>query len=92
MTLQYDKDDKNQHFYAVCVFGWATNDNLFACLEKLSKAYKRYYDKGKFYVAVYHVPAPNDTAYPINEFIPRDPNDESKPFPGLTKVYEGYMP
>lgn len=87
----YDSNNKDQHFYATCAFGWATDASLFACLKKLGRAYKRDCAKGKFYVAVYHVPTSTDASYPIDGFIPRDPNDPNKPFPGMTKIYEGYM-
>jgi hypothetical protein len=88
----YNSEDKNQHFYVMCAMGWATDENLFVAYTKLASAYKKSFAKGKFYVAAYHLPVPADTPYQINYYIPRDPSDEEKPFPDMTKIFEGFVP
>lgn len=85
----YNENNKDQHFYATCAMGWARHVNMFTCLEKLSKAYKREFSKGEFYVAVYHVPLPPNTEYRIKDYIPR--RDDGSPIDGMTKLFEGFM-
>ena len=75
----FDPKDENQHFFASCMFGWATAKDPATVMKKLVDNFGN--QEKPLYGLLFHVPLHPMEAYSINFFQPQ--------VQGITKIYEG---
>ena len=70
----YDPNDKNQHFFASCLLGWATDESLPKVINKLKRNFLAAHKKNftmPMEIIVYLVPLPTSSTYDILYKLPQ---------------------